>query len=158
VSKLASRAGYHVEIDNSCDDWDYKRASDYLVERVCGLRSKYARVCVLSGGEVSVKVPLSPGVGGRNQHFALCTALSLAHIQPYIGILSAGSDGIDGNSSAAGAIADSLTIARAHKLGLDPVEALARFDSHSLFHTLGDAIITGLTGNNVRDIRILLSA
>ena len=70
--------------------------------------------------------------------------------------LSAGTDGIDGNSPAAGAIADENTISRARSAGLDPNDFLARSDSYNFFEKLNDLIITGPTGTNVRDLRILL--
>jgi hydroxypyruvate reductase len=71
-------------------------------------------------------------------------------------VLSAGTDGIDGNSPAAGAVADGTTCARARARGLDPDHALARFDAFPLFAALGDAIVTGPTGTNVRDLRMLV--
>ena len=72
-------------------------------------------------------------------------------------MLSAGTDGIDGNSPAAGAVADGTTLDRAKAKGLDPRAALARFDAYPFFDALGDVIITGPTGNNLRDLRILLA-
>ena len=74
-----------------------------------------------------------------------------------IAVLSAGTDGIDGNSPAAGAVADGTTAQRALAARLDPTTALETFNAYPLFHSLGDAIITGPTGNNVRDLRILLA-
>ena len=74
-----------------------------------------------------------------------------------ITVASAGTDGIDGNSQAAGAIADGTTMARAQKQGFDVRTALDRFDAYPLFHALGDAIETGPTGNNLRDLRLLLT-
>jgi hydroxypyruvate reductase len=73
-------------------------------------------------------------------------------------VLSGGSDGVDGNSSATGAVCDETTVPRAISKGLDVIDALERFDSFTIFRELGDAIITGPTGNNVRDLRILLSS
>ena len=70
AEREAKRQGFSVEIDNSCDDWDYARAADYLLERLRELRGKHERVCLLSGGEVTVQVE-NGGVGGRNQQFAL---------------------------------------------------------------------------------------
>ena len=72
-------------------------------------------------------------------------------------MLSAGTDGIDGNSPAAGAVADGTTLARAAQRGFDVAKALATFDAYPLFDALGDTIMTGPTGNNVRDLRILLA-
>jgi len=150
----AERQGFTVEIDNSCDDWDYARAADYLLAKLQELRTTSDRVCLLSGGEVTVHVE-NGGVGGRNQQFALYCAEKIAG--ETICVLSAGSDGIDGNSPAAGAIADGMTHVRAKAAGFDPQRQMDGFDSYQLFDALGDAIITGATGNNVRDIRILLA-
>jgi hydroxypyruvate reductase len=155
----ARSLGYHVIIDNTCDDWDYADASRYLLKRFHELRREFPRLCLLSSGEVTVKVQGHAGCGGRNQHFALATALELAKSsEDKIAILSAGSDGIDGNSPAAGAIADPTTVLRARAYGFNPEATLARFDSCSLFSALGDTIVTGPTGNNLRDLRILLAS
>jgi hydroxypyruvate reductase len=150
----AQQQGFAVTVDNSCDDWDYARAADYLLGRLRGLREKSERVCLLSGGEVTVKLT-DGGVGGRNQQFALACALKIAGEN--VTVLSAGSDGIDGNSPAAGAIADGTTLNRAQALGLDGEAQLSRFDAHSFFHAVGDAIVIGPTGNNLRDLRALLA-
>jgi glycerate 2-kinase len=150
----ATRLGFAVEVDNSCDDWDYQRAADYLLERLRKLRQSVSRVCLISGGEVTVKVT-NGGVGGRNQHFALYCAQKIAGES--ITALSAGTDGIDGNSPAAGAVADGSTMQRAKAAGIDTAAALSTFNAYPLFEKLGDAIITGPTGNNVRDLRILLA-
>ena len=91
----AERHGFTVEVDNSCDDWDYARAADYLLGRLRDLRKKSERVCLLSGGEITVKVT-NGGAGGRNQQFALDCAQKIAGEN--ITVLSAGTDGIDGNS------------------------------------------------------------
>jgi glycerate 2-kinase len=150
----ARKAGFTVEVDNSCDDWDYARTAEYLLGRLRELRRKSPRACLVSGGEVTVKVT-NGGVGGRNQQFALECAGKIA--DENITVLSAGTDGIDGTSIAAGAIADGTTIARARERGLDPQAYLASFDAFPLFEKLEDAIITGPTGNNVRDLRLLLA-
>jgi hydroxypyruvate reductase len=155
VVQSAVADGFAVEIDNSCDDWDYAKAADHLLARLRQLRQGASRVCLISGGEVTVKPGSNPGIGGRNQQFALYCAQKIAGER--ITVLSAGTDGIDGNSQAAGAVADGSTIARAREKGIDPAAALARFDTFPLFEALGDAIITGPTGNNVRDIRVLLA-
>ena len=148
----ATKAGFAVEVDNSCDDWDYAKAADYLLHRVRELRHSVSRVCLISGGEVTVSVS-NGGTGGRNQQFALACAEKIAG--EGITILSAGTDGIDGNSPAAGAVVDGSTVGRAG--GPEAVRhALATFNAFPLFDTLGDAIITGPTGNNLRDLRILL--
>jgi glycerate 2-kinase len=152
----ASELGWSVEVDNSCDDWSAERAAAYLVERLEEMRSKRQRVCLLSAGEVTVRVAANAaGRGGRNQHFALLCSELIAG--GGITVLSGGSDGVDGNSPAAGAVVDGRTVERA-SLAQYPVDkALAAFDSYSLLTLLGDAIATGPTGNNLRDLRILLA-
>jgi len=154
----AQSLGYKVFIDNACDDWDYAKAAQYLLARFHELRSQHERVCLLSSGEVTVNLGKNPGCGGRNQQFALEAALDLARYegQP-LAVLSAGSDGIDGNSPAAGAIADTTTIVRARNYNFDPEATLRRFDACTLFTALGDTIVTGPTGNNLRDLRILIA-
>jgi glycerate 2-kinase len=155
----AQELGFRVVIDNTCDDWDYDDASRYLLKRFHELRAEHPRLCLLSSGEVTVQLSPQPGCGGRNQQFTLASAFDLAKYegQPLV-VLSAGSDGIDGNSPAAGAIADTTTIARAREYHFDPEANLTRFDTCPLFSALGDTIITGPTGNNLRDLRILLAA
>jgi glycerate 2-kinase len=153
-SKEAERHGFTVEVDNSCDDWDYRRAADYLLNRLGDLRKKSERVCLISGGEVTVKVS-DGGVGGRNQQFALACAQKIAGEN--LTVLSAGTDGIDGNSPTAGAIVDGTTLARARSRGLDPAASLFSYNAYPFFEALGDTIMTGPTGNNLRDLRILLA-
>lgn len=155
AAAAATQSGFAVDIDNSCDDWDYARAADHLLERLRDRRRTEPRLCLISGGEVTVEVKEGEGVGGRNQHFALYCAQKIAGEN--ITVLSAGTDGIDGNSVAAGAVVDGSTLERARAQHLEPAKALARFDSHPLFRALGDALVTGPTGNNLRDLRILLS-
>jgi hydroxypyruvate reductase len=150
----AKKAAFVVYVDNSCDDWDYSPAADYLLQQLRELRKKTERVCLISGGEVTVKVT-NGGVGGRNQQFALACAEKV--VGENITVLSAGTDGVDGNSPATGAVADGSTIMRAQSAGLDARAALQKFDAYPLFRALGDAIETGPTGNNVRDLRILLA-
>ncbi|MCU1312324.1 MAG: D-glycerate 2-kinase [Acidobacteriaceae bacterium] len=158
----ALRLGYEVVVDNHCDDWPSDQAAHYLVTRLLTLRSERSgrRICLLSGGEVTVKIDRPAGSGGRNQHFALTCALLLEQRMPHqpVVCLSAGSDGVDGNSQAAGALVDTTTTRRARALGLNPAHALAAFDSGTLLSTLGDSILTGPTGNNLRDLRIFLLA
>src|SRR5579862_3106790 len=124
----AERAGFSVCIDNTCDDWNYAAAADYLLKRVRELRAATsgARICLLSGGEVTVKVT-NGGIGGRNQQFVLACAAKIA--EENITVLSAGTDGIDGNSPAAGAIADGTTLARGRNVGLDAERSLDDFNA-----------------------------
>jgi hydroxypyruvate reductase len=150
----AQRQGFRVEVDNSCDDWDYIRAADYLLGRLRELRRQSDRICLLSGGEVAVKVT-NGGTGGRNQQFALACAGEIAGEN--ITVFSAGTDGVDGNSPAAGALVDGTTRERARVRGLDLDAHLAGFNAYPFFDALGDAVVTGPTGNNLRDLRILLA-
>src|SRR6202034_2996220 len=118
------------------------------------LRDQYPsrKLCLLSGGEVTVHIDRTPGTGGRNQQFALACALLLRErlSDASVVCLSAGSDGVDGNSPAAGALVDPTTLRRAEELGFDPQAALAAFDAGPLFTALGDSLVTGPTGNNLR--------
>jgi len=155
AAKAAADCGFAVDIDNSCDDWDFARAADHLLERLRDRRRNEPRLCLISGGEVTVEVKGGGGTGGRNQHFALYCAQKIAGEN--ITVLSAGTDGVDGNSLAAGATVDGSTLERARAQNLDPAGALAGFDSHPLFRAIGDAVVTGPTGNNLRDLRILLA-
>ncbi len=151
----AAEHGFAVEVDNSCDDWDYAKAADHLLHRLRKLRQGVSRACIVSGGEVTVKVKSKHGKGGRNSHFALDCAQKIAGEN--LTVLSVGTDGIDGNSPAAGAVADGTTIQRAQSIGLNAAKALAAFDAYPFFESLGDAIVTGATGNNLRDLRVLMA-
>lgn len=147
--------GWRTEIDLSVDDLPVADAARALLHRARAMKAAHPReaVAVLTAGEVSCPVT-GPGVGGRNQHFALACAQQIEG--ETIGVLSAGTDGIDGNSPAAGAFADGTTCARARSRGLDPAAAYARSDAFPLFAALGDTIVTGPTGTNVRDLRIVM--
>jgi hydroxypyruvate reductase len=156
--RLSERAGFFVAVDNSCDDWDYADAARYLLERFHEMRRAHKRFCLISVGEVTVTMNRTPGAGGRNQQFALQCALDLAHYRgELLTVLSAGSDGIDGNTQNAGAIADTTTVERARAFGFEPEESLRTFNTCPLFTSLGDAIVTGPTGHNLRDLRLLMA-
>jgi hydroxypyruvate reductase len=154
AAQLAAH-GFAVEVDNSCDDWDYAKAADHLLHKLRKLRQGVSRAGIVSGGEVTVKVAAKHGLGGRNSHFALYCAEKIAGEN--VTVLSAGTDGIDGNSPAAGAVADGTTLDRARALGLSSARPLAEFDAFPFFDRLGDAIATGPTGNNLRDLRVLMA-
>ena len=110
--------------------------------------------CVISGGETTVTIR-GQGKGGRNQEFVLAAAIALED-EPGVVVFSAGTDGTDGPTDAAGAVADGETCARARALGLDPQAQLDRNDAYPLFRALGDLVITGPTLTNVMDLRLLL--
>lgn len=110
--------------------------------------------CVVAGGETTVTVR-GDGAGGRNQELALAAAIELADMEDVL-ILSAGTDGTDGPTDAAGAIADGSTLKRAAEKGLDVRLFLARNDAYHLFEPLGDLITTGPTNTNVNDVMLVL--
>jgi glycerate 2-kinase len=148
--------GFFCICDSSTDNWPVEDAAEYLLGQLDAQKgANPGRPCaVLAGGEVSSPVKGS-GVGGRNSAFVLACVPRIAG--KHITVLSAGTDGIDGNSPAAGAVADGATLARARAAGLDPGDFMRRSDAYSFFAALGDAVITGPTGNNLRDLRILLA-
>ena len=110
--------------------------------------------CILSGGETTVTLR-GPGKGGRNQEFILATALDIDGSNGIV-VFSAGTDGTDGPTDAAGAVADAKTVRRARKLGMDPRESLGRNDAYPFFEKLDDLVVTGPTHTNVMDLRIML--
>ncbi len=110
--------------------------------------------CVLMGGETTVTL-LGEGRGGRNQEFVLAGAIALEGIER-IALLAGGTDGTDGPTDAAGALADGFTIARARALGMNPFAFLKRSDSYHFFKPLDDLILTGPTRTNVMDVYMLL--
>lgn len=111
--------------------------------------------CLISGGETTVTLGENPGKGGRNMEFALTCALDLQGLDKVLA-LSAGTDGTDGPTDAAGAQADGQTVARAREMGLNPRDFLERHDAYNFFEPLGDLLITGPTLTNVMDIRLML--
>lgn len=112
--------------------------------------------CVISGGETTVTIQ-GKGLGGRNQEFALAAAIEIQGLKD-VAVLSGGTDGTDGPTEAAGAIADGLTVQRAKSLGLDPGYYLRENDSYHFFRALNDLLITGPTFTNVMDLRLVMVA
>lgn len=110
--------------------------------------------CVISGGETTVTLR-GQGKGGRNQEFALAAAIELAGL-PDLLVLSGGTDGSDGPTDAAGALADGATVARGQAAGVDAKAHLADNDSYHFFDRIGDLIRTGPTNTNVMDIRLVM--
>jgi glycerate 2-kinase len=149
-------AGYVTLCDDSTDGWALEKAAQHLLGQLEKVRAANQRrkACVIAGGEVSSAVT-GDGSGGRNAAFVLASVEKIAGAP--ITVLSAGTDGVDGNSPAAGAVADGETLARAQLAELWPREFAQRSDAFTFFERLGDAIMTGPTGNNLRDLRILLS-
>jgi glycerate 2-kinase len=154
--RACEAAGFVSLCDESTDGWPLDRSADHLLSLLHRLQhaNPTRPIAVIASGEVSSPVT-GAGIGGRNSAFVLTCVPKIAGTK--ISVLSAGTDGIDGNSLAAGAVADGETLARARALGLDATDHHARSDAHTFFAKLGDAIITGPTGNNLRDLRILFA-
>jgi glycerate 2-kinase len=142
--------------DNTTDNWPVEKAADHLLSLLESTKSNdpKQRCAIVANGEVSSPVT-GKGVGGRNTAFVLACVPKIAGEN--ITVLSAGTDGIDGNSPAAGAVADGETLARARGKTLDVIDFQNRSDAFNFFSMLDDAIITGPTGNNLRDLRILIA-
>ena len=160
AAAAARQLGFTVEIAWEISDQAIEGGCEQLLKRLQELRAKdqgrSRAVCLLSGGEFACPVK-GGGIGGRSLETALRLATSTISCPEIVGLF-AGTDGIDGNSPAAGATIDNTTIERARSIGLDANDFLQRSDSYSFFAALGDAISTGATGTNVRDIRIVLAA
>ena len=153
--RAAESLGFITCCDNSTDDWPVVDAAGYLLKQLEEFAAMHAgrRVALIADGEVSSPVT-GPGIGGRNAAFVLSCAERIAGTR--VAVLSAGTDGIDGNSFAAGAVADGETMARATELGMDAAEYFRASDAFTFFSRLDDAVVTGPTGNNLRDLRVLL--
>ena len=154
----AKELGYHTLVLSSCVDGEAREVAGMhaaIVKEILAAGRPVRRpACVLSGGETTVTVR-GTGLGGRNQEFVLAAAIALDGQQPAT-VFSAGTDGLDGPTDAAGAIADERTIARAREMNLDAREFLENNDSYHFFERLDALVKTGPTGTNVMDVRILL--
>jgi hydroxypyruvate reductase len=162
AANAARERDFVTEIARDIADDPIDVGCERLLTRLTNLQSQNpaAGVCLISGGEFACPVR-GDGLGGRNSETALRLAMALDKERDRYGefvALCLGTDGIDGNSSAAGAIADSTTIERTRQESLEPSHFLDDSASGSLFMILEDSIETGPTGTNVRDLRILLSA
>ena len=148
--------GYVTCCDNSTDDWPVAEAADALLKKLEEWRAENPgeRVALIADGELSSPVR-GKGIGGRNSAFVLACVEKI--VGRKITVFSAGTDGMDGNSPAAGAVANGETLIRAEVLGIDPAAAFQQSDAYTFFEKLGDAVTTGPTGNNLRDLRIFLA-
>ena len=152
----AQTLGFKAEIDTGDWDTDYRKVGDNAEASLEKLVSKFpgVPVCLILGGEVTCAVT-GPGSGGRNQAFVLYLVSKIAGHKRVV--LSAGTDGQDGNSPAAGALADGETLGRAEAMDLDTERLFMDSNSYNFFSPLGDALEPGLTENNVRDLRLLIA-
>lgn len=161
IAKSAWEKGFITEIADGLIENPIEEGCRELIKRLLKLsvenRGKY--VALISGGEFVCPVK-GDGIGGRNLETTLRCLLEIEKQTDKkfeFAILSGGTDGIDGNSPAAGAVGDETSLKRAKDLRLKPEEYLANSDSYNFFCGLGDVIVTGATGTNVRDVRILLA-
>jgi len=156
--KKAQEVGYHTLILSSMIEGETKdvaRVHTAIAREI--LKTGHPLnmpACVLSGGETTVTIR-GKGLGGRNQEFVLAAAIDIKD-QHHIVVLSAGTDGNDGPTDAAGAMSDSTTVRRAESLDMNPSAYLSRNDSYHFFQKTGDLLITGPTNTNVMDLRIML--
>jgi len=162
----ALELGFQVQVANDINEQAIDAGCDLLVAQLDALKERTGGkpVCLLSGGEFSCPV-VGNGIGGRNLETALRCAMAFDKRRQqeergleHLVVLSAGTDGVDGNSPAAGAVADEASLRRGMALGLDAEESLVKSDSYTFFSALGAAIVTGPTGTNVRDLRVLLAS
>jgi glycerate 2-kinase len=157
AADAARRLGYSVMVRQEAVVGEARDAArDHLAWLRATLETARERSCLLSCGETTVTVT-GPGRGGRNQEFVLALAMTLATQRRGLTVGSIGTDGIDGPTEAAGAVADETTLSRAERAGLSARRALAENDSSTFFSGLNDLILTGPTGTNVGDIQIALA-
>jgi hydroxypyruvate reductase len=154
----ARRLGFHTLVLSTFLEGEAREAAKVHAGIAREIRASGRPVkppaCVITGGETTVTVR-GKGRGGRNQEFALAAAIAIAGLRDTV-ILSGGTDGADGPTDAAGAIADGSTVARAETQGLNAAAFLANNDSYRFFDALGDLIKTGPTGTNVADLQVIL--
>lgn len=169
AAETALALGFTCEIARDVSEQAVEVGAALLVSRLFDLwrreRESGRPVCLISGGEFSCPVR-GAGIGGRNAETALRLAFEIethaarspaGATTPHVVALSAGTDGIDGNSPSAGAFCDDTTLARGRALSLNAQKFLEASDAHTFFNALGDTITTGATGTNVRDLRLLLA-
>jgi glycerate 2-kinase len=158
AAEEAARHGYRVvRIDDAVTGEARSVAVPYLQRALALADSGPRPVCILSSGETTVHVTGS-GKGGRNQELALAATPLLATVDAPVALASAGTDGVDGPTDAAGAIVDRTTLSRASAAGLPPDRFLSDNNAYAFFDALGDLIHTGPTGTNVGDLQVILLA
>ena len=159
AGKEARRLGFHTLILSSSIIGETSEAARFhgaIAREVLSTGHPVKRpACILSGGETTVTIR-GHGLGGRNQEFCLVGAFEIDGLEKAV-LLSGGTDGTDGPTDSAGAIADHTTLRRAREMGLNPKAYLMNNDSYHFFEKLGDLLITGPTYTNVMDVRILLA-
>ncbi len=158
AAKKAAVSGYHTHILGAEIQGDTRAAAHFHTAAAKKIQRTAmpapAPACLLSGGETTVVIQ-GKGKGGRNQEFALSAAIDIRDEQGMV-ILSGGTDGTDGPTDAAGAVVDTRTIEKAETAGLNPEQFLDNNDAYHFFKKTGDLLITGPTGTNVMDIRVVM--
>jgi glycerate 2-kinase len=156
-SRKARELNFNPFIISDCIEGDITEVADFIFARALDFRRDKEipkPVCLLFGGEPAVKVT-GDGRGGRNQHLALLLSERLKGYREMT-LLSAGTDGTDGPTFAAGAVVDCNTWPEAEALGMVPEKYLEHFDSFSFFSKAGGQVVTGPTMTNVMDIIVVL--
>lgn len=154
VAELATEAGYHVEASDDPYNEDVEQVAQSIAEEVLQQETSSEATVYVYYGESTVDVT-GDGKGGRNQELALWGALAIAG-QPNISWLSAGTDGIDGPTDAAGAVVDGTTIPKAREQGVEPEAYLAENDSYHFHQQMGTLFKPGATGNNLMDLVLVV--
>jgi glycerate 2-kinase len=156
AAEAARRLGYRViRADRAIVGEARIRGVEHAAWLAALAREHRGALCLVSAGETTVRV-IGGGTGGRNQEFALAALTGLSAIGRPAALASVGTDGVDGPTDAAGAIADSTSARRAQESGLDPMRYLEANDAWSFFDRLGDLVRTGATNTNVGDLQVAL--
>jgi glycerate 2-kinase len=150
----AEERGYRAIVLEAPVTGEARRAAPAWLETVLAARQPDVPTCVISSGETTVHV-VGEGRGGRNQEFALALAAPLAALGAGV-VASAGTDGIDGPTDAAGAVVDFTSLERARQLGIDAAAHLDDNNSYAFFAALDDLIVSGPTGTNVGDLQVAI--
>ncbi len=151
----AKERGYDVHLVDDAVTGEAAVAGKAFVERALAGLTTRGRGCAIASGETTVTVR-GPGRGGRNQEFVLGAALELARRETRVVVCSAGTDGIDGPTDAAGGVVSSATMGEARARGVDLERALARNDAYAALEALGGLVTWGSTHTNTGDIHVLL--
>jgi len=156
--QAARQRGYNARLLSSFVQGEAREFAKFLAaiakEINASGRPVVKPACIVCGGETTVTLR-GKGKGGRNQEIALAAAIEIAGMSEVV-VLSGGTDGTDGPTDAAGAIADGETGARASAIGMDARAYLANNDAYNFFQPLGDLLMTGPTGTNVNDVTVVL--
>jgi len=158
AQKNAAALGYHTQVLSNTIEGESRTVASSHCARIKEMARREQPagqpLCLISGGETTVTLR-GDGLGGRNQEFALAAAIEIAELNNVV-VLSAGTDGTDGPTDAAGAIVDGTTVQRGRAQGLNAHEFLARNDSYHFLQATGDLLITGPTLTNVMDLQVVL--